>query len=105
MKADRIPVENVIRPGKPRLVDARMYTAMRHAFLKALPTKEPGLPLAELFARVEPALPEALFPGGAKAGWWFKAVQLDLEAKGLARRTKTTPLRLHRGRVTKTLRV
>lgn len=28
-------------------------------------------------------LPESLFPGGAKAGWWTKAVQLDLEAKGL----------------------
>ena len=98
MAKERIAVENVIRPGKPRLVDAGMYSAMRRAVLKALPAKEPGLTLAELLARVEPALPEAIFPGGAKAGWWFKTVQLDLEAKGLARRTKTTPLRLYRGR-------
>jgi hypothetical protein len=28
-------------------------------------------------------LPQNLFPGGAKAGWWAKTVQLDLEARGL----------------------
>ena len=36
-----------------------------------------------------PQLPEQLFPGRAKAGWWTKAVQLDLEAKGLVAREKT----------------
>jgi hypothetical protein len=41
-------------------------------------------------------LPEELFPGGAKAGWWTKAVQLDLEAKKVIVREKTTPLRLRK---------
>ena len=38
----------------------------------------------------------AQFPGGAHAGWWLKTVQLDLEAKRIIVREKTTPLRLHR---------
>ncbi len=97
-KPEQVSVENVIRPGKPRLVDARMYTAMRHAVLRTLPPSAPGITLAELLERVLPELPPEVFPGGAKAGWWFKTVQLDLEAKGLAVRTKTTPLRLHRAR-------
>ena len=46
--------------------------------------------------RVLEHLPQDLFPGGAKSGWWMKAVQLDLEAKGIVRREKTTPIRLHR---------
>ena len=41
-------------------------------------------------------LPHELFPGGAKAGWWAKTVQLDLEAKGVIVREKTRPLRLHK---------
>ena len=52
--------------------------------------------VAEAKARLLPLLPEALFPGGDKAGWWLKGVQLDLEAKGLIAREATKPLRLHR---------
>jgi hypothetical protein len=54
------------------------------------------LTVAELKSRALPHLPEALFPGGAKAGWWIKSVQLDLEAKGVIARTNGTPLLLHR---------
>ncbi len=35
---------------------------------------------------IEPAgahLPQDLFPGGDKAGWWFKCVQIDLEERGI----------------------
>lgn len=32
------------------------------------------------------------------AGWWFMCVQLDLAAKRLITRTKTSPLRLYRAR-------
>jgi len=39
-------------------------------------------------------LPRTLFPEGAKAGWWAKTVQLDLEAKGILSREETKPLRL-----------
>jgi Family of unknown function (DUF6958) len=45
---------------------------------------------------VLPHLSATLFPDGAHAGWWLKTVQLDLEAKGVIAREKTTPLRLHR---------
>ncbi|MGZ3553479.1 MAG: DUF6958 family protein, partial [Vulcanimicrobiaceae bacterium] len=38
-------------------------------------------------------LPDDLFPKGAKAGWWAKAVQLDLEAKSIIAREKTRPVR------------
>jgi hypothetical protein len=34
--------------------------------------------------------------GGAKAGWWSKAVQFDLEAKGVIAREPGKPLRWHR---------
>jgi hypothetical protein len=45
---------------------------------------------------VLPHLPDDLYPGGAKAGWYTKAVQMDLEAKGIIARAKTRPLRLHK---------
>jgi hypothetical protein len=41
-------------------------------------------------------LDEALFPGGAKAGWWMKCVQLDLEARGVLARGPKSPVRLFR---------
>ena len=66
---------------------------MKKAFLRVLPKAAPGLTAAEIGEGVLPLLPEALFPGGAKAGWWKKAVQLDLEAKGVIVRTDTKPLR------------
>jgi hypothetical protein len=37
-----------------------------------------------------------LVPGGVKAGWWVKAVQLDQEAKGALVREPTKPLRFRR---------
>ncbi len=92
----KIEIENVNHPGKSERVDAAMYGAMRQAFLQILPEKSPGLTVAEVQQAVLPHLPEDLFAGGAKAGWWMKAVQLDLEAKGLIAREKTSPLRLHR---------
>ena len=95
-KGRRIAIENVKQPGKTYNVDAEKFEAMNRAFLKVLPKKPPGLTVSELQSAVVKRLPESLFPGGEKAGWWTKAVQLDLEAKGVVRRTKTTPLRLHK---------
>jgi len=69
---------------------------MRRAVLKVLPRRAPGLTVAELFRAMLPQLPASLFPGGAKAGWWMKTVQLDLEARRIIAREKTTPLRLHK---------
>ena len=53
---------------------------------------------AEIREAVLAHLPEELFPQGAKAGWWTKAVQLDLEAKGMVAREKSTPLRWRKAR-------
>lgn len=92
----RVVVENVNIPGKSRPVDAANYRAMRRTLLKVLPPRNPGFTQAEMFGAVLPHLPADLFPGGAKAGWWMKTVQLDLEAKGTIRREKTKPLRWHR---------
>ncbi len=92
----RVTIENVNHPGHASTVDAGMYHAMRDALLKVLPASAPGLTLAEMRDAIAPHLPDHLFPGGAKAGWWSKAVQLDLEAKRVIARESSKPLRLHR---------
>jgi len=92
-KPKKIEIENVNHPGNVTLVDAEMYRDMKQAFLKILPKKSPGLTAAEIRERLVRHLSEELFPKGAKSGWWAKAVQLDLEAKGIIAREKTKPLR------------
>ena len=92
---ERIVVENINTPGRTTRVNAVMYHAMRRAMLQVLPFSEPGLTQAETREAVIPRLPEDLYPGGAKAGWWAKTVQLDLEAKGIVVREPTKPLRWH----------
>lgn len=91
-----IEIENVLHPGKLYRVDAEKYVAMKKAFLKILPAKVPGLTAAEIIEKVKPHLPQTLFPGGATAGWWVAAVQLDQEAKGVIKRAEGRPVRLYR---------
>lgn len=95
-RGGEIDLDNVNHPGQVKRVDADMYGAMKRALLKVLTKSTPGLTVAEVQERVIPYLPTDLFSGGAQAGWWTKAVQLDLEAKGIISREKTTPLRLHK---------
>ncbi len=90
---DKITIESVTSSHVQR-VDRQKYTAMRHALLAALPAAAPGITIAEAKAKLLPHLPEDLFPGGDKAGWWLKAAQLDLEAKRVIGRTADKPLRL-----------
>jgi hypothetical protein len=92
----KIKIENVKQPGKTYSADPAKYEAMKKAVLTVLPKTSPGLTVAEVQDRVLPHLPDDLFPGGAKSGWWMKAVQLDLEAKGVIKREMTSPLRLHK---------
>lgn len=92
----KIDIENLIQPGKTYRVDAGKYAAMRGPYLSVLPSGPPGLTPAEILAAVTPRLPADHFPAGAKAGWWAKAVQLDLEAKGLVARAAGRPVRLYR---------
>jgi hypothetical protein len=94
--ASKIKIENVLQPGKTYSADPAKYDAMKKAVLAVVPKAPPGLTVAEVQNGVLAHLPEDLFPGGAKSGWWMKAVQLDLEAKGVIKREKTSPIRLHK---------
>jgi hypothetical protein len=97
-RGGRVIVKNVNVPGYTSRVNVDMYDAMRHALMKVLPSRGTGLTQAEMFTKVIPHLPEDLYPGGAKANWWAKTVQLDLEARGLVVREQTKPLRWRRKR-------
>ena len=91
---DKITIESITTPGRPHRVDRAKYMAMRAALLAVLPKRAPGMILADAKEALLPRLPDDLFPGGATAGWWFKAVQLDLEAKGIVERAPSRPVRL-----------
>lgn len=96
MPSEKISIENVIRPGKTYRADRAKYEAMRESLLAVLPDEAPGLTVPDAREALLPLLPDALFPGGNTAGWWVKAVQLDLEAKGIIRRAPKSPVRLYR---------
>jgi len=90
-------VQNINAPGFEHRLDAAKYAAMKEALLKVLPKKLPGLTQKQMRQAVLPHLPEDEFPGGAKAEWWSKCVQLDLEAKGIVKRDgKAKPLQWFR---------
>ena len=93
---DKITIQSATSPGHVQRVDRDKYTAMRDALLVVLPEAPPGYTVAEAKTALLPRLPEALFPGGDKAGWWLKAVQLDLEAKHVITRASEKPVRLVR---------
>jgi hypothetical protein len=98
-KPAKVAMESVLSPGRSVRVDADKYEAMRAAIVAVLPAASAGITVADLKVGVLQRLPEALFPGGAKAGWWLKGVQLDLEAKGVIERVPASkPLRLRRAR-------
>jgi hypothetical protein len=89
-----VTVQNVNVPGYKSRVNAAKYDAMRQALIRILPSRAPGVTQAEMVEAVKGHLPEELFPGGATAGWWAKTVQLDLEKKGIVRRSvEMKPLR------------
>ena len=94
--SDKVEVENPNSPGRTTRVDAAKYGAMKSALLAVLPAAAPGPTVAAAKAALLPLLPQDLFPGGDKAGWWLKCVQLDLEAKGVIARAAGAPVRLHR---------
>lgn len=93
---DKIEVLSVTSPGHVVRLDRARFEAMRDALLAVLPAEAPGLTVAEAKKRLLPLLPSHLFPGGEKAGWWLKAVQLDQEARGTIERAAGSPVRLRR---------
>jgi hypothetical protein len=92
--SDKVQIQNVMSPHHVQNVDRNKYEAMRTAVLAVVPATSPGVTVAEAKQRLLPLLPEALYPRGDKAGWRLKAVQLDLEAKGVLVRESLKPLRL-----------
>ena len=96
MADDRTKIENVTSPGRTDRVNRAKHEAKRDALLAVLPDVPPGLTVPEARSALSPLLPDSLFPGGDKAGWCLKAVQLDLEAKGIIRRAHLKPVQLCR---------
>lgn len=96
MADDKVEVENVNTPGRTTRLDAAKYHAMRDVLLTVLPNDPPGMKVPDAKAALLPNLNQELFPQGEKAGWWLKAVQLDLEAKGIIARAPGSPVRLYR---------
>ena len=86
-------IENVNHPGKVYRVEAEPFKAIKATMLKVMPTDGPGLTQSEMVVAIKAAAPRDLFPGGERAGWWAKSVQLDMEAKGELERLPTRPLR------------
>ena len=93
---ETIEIESITSPGRTTRVNRAKYEAMRAAFLSVLPTSPPGITGQEAKSRLLLHLPEALFPGGEKVGWWLAAARLDLEAKGLVKREASKPLRFYK---------
>ncbi len=98
MPDDKIEIENINTPGRTSRADRAKYLAMRDALLAVLPGEAPGLRPADAREALLAHLPDDLFPQGRTAGWWLKAVQLDLEAKGTIKRASMKPVRLYRRR-------
>ncbi len=93
---EKIEIESITSPHHVQRVNKAKFMAMRDALLPVLPSEAPGMSVAEAKVALLPNLSQELFPGGEKAGWWLKAVQLDLEAKGVIERSGKGPVRLFR---------
>ena len=89
-------MENAVSPDHKVRVDKARFMAMKDAVLAVLPSEAPGITPAELRERIAPILSQEHFPGGEKAGWWMKGVQLDLEYKGLIARGSTKPVKVYK---------
>jgi hypothetical protein len=93
---DKITIQSITSPHHTERVNRAKYLAMREALLVVLPAGPPGITVAEALDALLPHLNDDLFPGGAKAPWWLKAVQLDLEAKEMIKRGPKSPVRLYK---------
>lgn len=86
----KIEVENVNAPDHKVTLNAEKYGAM-YAAMMAVIGAEP-MTYAAIKDGILPVLSEKYYPEGKTSGWWIKAVQLDLEAKGTIIGHKTKPL-------------
>lgn len=96
MSNEKITVENINTPGRTEQVRADKYRDMHAAMMQVLPDHAPGLPFNDIKEAAKPLLSQGLFPEGKTSGWWAKTVQLDLEAKGVIKRSAGSPLRFYK---------
>ena len=79
------------------LVDRERYYHVQEAILRVLPRDTEGMTWAELSEMIAPLLPDRLFRHMGTVRWYAKAVQLDLEARGVIERVpESKPARLRR---------
>ena len=96
MPEDKIEIENINTPGRTNgSIEQNMMRCATRCLRSCL-SEAPGLTVADAKEALLPHLPDILFPQGKTAGWWLKAVQLDLEAKGVIKRAPRKPVHLYR---------
>lgn len=86
----KIEVENINAPDHKVTLNAAKYGDMHDAMMDVMSFKP--MTYAAIKEGVLPILSQEHFPEGKTAGWWIKAVQLDLEAKNVLVRHKSKPL-------------
>ena len=98
-----IKAQNVNHPQHQENLKEEKYTLIREAMLAHLPdSRSDGMLFNQLEEKVaahlaENGVPKALFPKLGSVRWYCKAVQLDLEAKGLIERLPNqSPIRLRK---------
>ena len=69
---ERIEIEIVMTHGRCYRFDTQKYDAMRGVLLKVPSQKLPGMTIADAAKQLRRTLLRSLFPGRARAGWWFK---------------------------------
>jgi hypothetical protein len=87
-----------VNPGQAgALIDPERYEIVRAVILQVLPLDAQGMTWAELAEVIGPSLPDRLFRHMGTVRWYTRAVQLDLEARGMIERVPgSKPLRLRR---------
>ena len=94
-KDDMIEVFNINKPGQSSFVRKDKYEEVKRVLKALMPDTSPGLTQDEMAMLVVENVSGTVFEDRNKAGWWMKAVQLDLEARQVMIREKSSPLRWH----------
>lgn len=89
---------NVHAERSSMLMDQERFEVVRGAILRVLPRHDSsGMTWAELAETIAPTLPDRLFRHIGTVRWYTRAVQIDLEARGVIERVpESRPLRLRR---------
>jgi hypothetical protein len=95
MREEMIEVFNVNIPGVSSRVRRDKYEEVKRVLNTYMPEMPPGLTQEEMASLVMEKVSRDVFEDAAKAPWWMKTVQLDLEEREVLVREKTRPTRWH----------